>query len=159
MTAGDQRSFDESSVTVAVYNDYAEAQRAVDFLSDNKFPVHKVTIVGEDVRLVEHVLGRLTVLRAAGAGALGGAWFGLLIGLLLSLFAATAWLAVLVFSTLIGAIWGAVFGAIAHAMTGGQRDFSSIHALQAARYGIRVPPEDADAARRLLASLGAQNTA
>ena len=31
---------------VASYGNYAEAQRAVDYLSDNSFPVEKVTIVG-----------------------------------------------------------------------------------------------------------------
>ena len=53
----------------------------MDYLSDNKFPVHVVSIIGEDVRLVERVLGRLTGARAVGTGALSGAWFGLLIGL------------------------------------------------------------------------------
>ena len=157
MSAADLRSSDGGSVTVAGYSDYTTTQRAVDFLSDNKFPVHKVTIVGDDIKFVEHVLGRVTMFRAAGSGSLGGAWFGLLVGLLLGLFAGSSWLAVLVFATLIGAIWGAIFGAIAHAMTGGKRDFASVRALQAARYGIRVPVQDADAARRLLATLGAHH--
>jgi Heat induced stress protein YflT domain len=144
------------TVTVAVYSDYATAQRAVDFLSDNKFPVHEVTIVGEDIRLIEHVLGRMTILRAAATGAISGAWFGLLIGLLLGLFAESSWLTVLIVATLIGAVWGAVFGAIAHAVTGGQRDFRSVSTLQAARYGLRVPSEHVDSARQLLATLDAQ---
>jgi hypothetical protein len=140
-------------VTVATYEDYLTAQRAVDFLSDNEFPVDQVSIVGEDVRLVERVLGRWTVARAAGAGALSGAWFGLLIGLLFAIFVDTGWFAVILVATAVGALWGAVFGAVAHALTGGKRDFQSISGLVAARYLVRVTPEHADAARQLLAQL------
>jgi hypothetical protein len=138
---------------VATYEDYLTAQRAVDFLSDNKFPVDQVAIVGEDVRLVERVLGRWTVARAAGAGALSGAWFGLLIGLLFAIFVDTGWFVVILVATAIGAVWGAVFGAVAHAMSGGRRDFQSVSSLVAARYLLRVTPEQADAARQLLAQL------
>src|SRR3982074_1842363 len=92
MNASAPGRFDPAVEAVAQYADYAAAQRAIDFLSDNKFPVHQVTVVGEDVRLVEHVLGRLTTARAAGAGALSGLWFGLLIGLLVGIFTTAGWL-------------------------------------------------------------------
>src|SRR5215210_4945904 len=36
---------------IASYNSYAEAQRAVDYLSDERFPVERVSIVAEDLRL------------------------------------------------------------------------------------------------------------
>jgi hypothetical protein len=72
-------------VTVATYPDYRSAQRAVDFLSDRRFPVERTAIVGTDLRMVEQVTGRMTVLRAALAGLGAGAWFGLLIGLLFAL--------------------------------------------------------------------------
>src|SRR5215475_15541466 len=83
------------TVTVATYPDYLSAQRAVDFLSDNRFPVEQTAIIGTDLRLVENVLGRLTTGRAALAGAGTGAWFGLLIGLLFGLFSVSAWWRVL----------------------------------------------------------------
>ena len=54
--------------TVASYDDYADAQRAVDRLSDDGFPVEQLDIVGSDLRLVERVTGRLTKGRAAAAG-------------------------------------------------------------------------------------------
>ena len=56
-------------------------------MSDNKFPVHKVAIVGVDLRMVEQVIGRLSWGRAAGGGLLTGAWFGLLLGIFVSFFA------------------------------------------------------------------------
>ena len=143
----------EGAVTVATYDDYLTAQSAVDYLSDNKFPVDQVWIVGEDLRLVERVLGRWTVGKAAGAGALSGAWFGLFIGLLFALFArsATAWIVILLVAVAIGAVWGVIFGAIAHAATGGRRDFKSISGFEASRYRIEVPSEQAAAAQQQLA--------
>jgi ascorbate-specific PTS system EIIC-type component UlaA len=141
------------SVTVSVYETYAEAQRAVDFLSDNKFPVEHVSIVGTDLRLVENVLGRWTVPRAAGAGALTGAWFGLLVGLLLSIFSDSGWLGIIIVAVLIGAIWGAVFGAVAQAATRGQRDFTSRSTLQASRYAVMVAADEVDQAWDILSGL------
>jgi heat induced stress protein YflT len=42
--------------TVGSYDTYPRAQRAVDFLSDNKFPVERTAIIGSDLRMVETVL-------------------------------------------------------------------------------------------------------
>src|ERR1700744_515841 len=80
--------------TVARFDDYETAQRAVDRLSDDGFPVETLDIVGSDLRLVERVTGRLTKARAAGAGAVSGAWLGLLFGGLLARFTSVAWPAV-----------------------------------------------------------------
>ncbi|MFY1649615.1 general stress protein [Solwaraspora sp. WMMB762] len=139
-----------TSVTVASYPDYASAQRAVDRLSDNRFPVERTAIVGTNLRLVEEVTGRLTTGRAALAGAGTGAWFGLFIGLLIGIFAVVNWLGIIVTAVVIGAVWGAVFGAVAHAMTGGRRDFSSRSLLQASQYGVTVDAEYADRAHQVL---------
>lgn len=141
------------TVSVASYPDYASAQRAVDYLSDNKFPVERTSIVGTDLRLVENVLGRLTVGRAALAGAASGAWFGLFIGLLLGIFSNVNWFGVIIATLLIGAVWGAIFGAIAQAATGGRRDFSSRSSLQAAQYAVIAEAEVAEEARALLTRL------
>jgi hypothetical protein len=141
------------TLVVGTYPDYAMAQQAVDHLSDNKFPVDRTSIVGTDLRLVENVLGRLTVARAAGAGAASGAWFGLLIGLFFGIFSDSSWLAVLFTALIIGAAWGAIFGAIAHAATGGRRDFTSRSSLVAATYEVHAAADVADEARTLLISL------
>jgi hypothetical protein len=138
------------TVTVTSYDDYASAQRAVDFLSDNGFPVEKSAIVGSELRMVENVLGRLTTGRAAMAGAASGAWFGLLIGLLIGIFSASAWWRVLIAAIVIGAAWGAIFGGVAHAATGGRRDFSSRTSLHANKYALNVGEDHLDEARLML---------
>ena len=142
-----------ATVTVASYPDYASAQRAVDFLSDEKFPVERTAIVGTNLRLVENVLGRLTTGRSAMAGAASGAWFGLFIGLLFGIFAQSNWFGVLVAAILIGAVWGAIFGWAAHAATRGRRDFTSRSSLQASEYAVNAEAEVAEQARTLLVRL------
>ncbi|HWS39014.1 MAG TPA: general stress protein [Actinoplanes sp.] len=155
-TTGTSAGVTGPAVVVGTYPDYALAQQAVDHLSDNKFPVERTTIVGTDLRLVENVLGRLTVGRAAGAGAASGAWFGLLIGLFFGIFSDSSWIPILLTTVLIGAVWGAIFGAIAHAATGGRRDFTSRSSLQAASYEVHADTEVADEARTLLIGLNWQ---
>jgi hypothetical protein len=145
-------------VAVATYHDYPAAQRAVDYLSDNQFPVERTSIVGTDLRLVENVLGRLTTGRAALAGAASGAWFGLLLGLLLGIFSDAGWLGVILIAVAIGAVWGAIFGAIAHAATGGRRDFTSRSSLQASQYAVMVDADIAEQARQLLTRLNWQTS-
>ena len=54
--------------SLAVYDDYAAAQKAVDFLSDNKFPVEQCMIVGTDLKRIERITGRLTTGRVALGG-------------------------------------------------------------------------------------------
>jgi hypothetical protein len=147
-------------VTVGTFTEYAMAQRAVDYLSDNRFPVEQSAIVGTNLKLVENVLGRMTVGRAALAGLSSGAWFGLFIGLLLGIFLDGSWWAPVLAGVLIGALWGGVFGAIAHAMTRGRRDFTSTSSLQADQYAVMVTSEQAEPARQLLTRLNWQsNTA
>lgn len=143
-------------VPVGSYLTYAEAQRAVDFLSDNKFPVQKTSIIGSDLRMVENVLGRLTRGRAALAGAASGAWFGLFVGLLLSFFAepgANPFLVILD-GLAIGLVFGAVFGFVAHALTGGRRDFTSRSGIVASRYEVQADADVAEDAKNMLIKLG-----
>ena len=47
-----------------------------------------------------------------------------------------------------GAVWGALFGVIAHAMTKGERDFSSVMSLRASRYDVSVDADHVAEAER-----------
>jgi membrane-associated protein len=141
--------------TVARFDDYESAQRAVDRLSDDGFPVENLDLVGSGLRLVERVTGRLTTARATGAGAMSGLWAGLLIGILLGLFTAGhSVIAVIVTAAAVGAAGGAAFGYLAHARTRGQRDFSSVRALTATHYDLIAREGTVDRARRMLGDAG-----
>jgi hypothetical protein len=141
---------------IATYDTYIEAQRAVDFLSDEQFAVENVSIVGSDLKMVERVTGRLTRGRAAAAGAASGAWFGLFVGVLLSLFATktgTSGFALIILALIYGAVFGTIFGFVGHALSGGKRDFTSRSKIVSSRYEIVVVWAQADKAREVLARL------
>ncbi|SDO33890.1 general stress protein [Geodermatophilus sp. DSM 45219] len=138
-------------VTIARFDSYAGAQHLVDRLSDERFPVENVRIVGNGIRSVEDVTGRLTKGRAALYGAGMGAWWGLFVALLFAIFTiGPAWWGVLVTTVLIGAVFGAVAGFLGHLATGGRRDFSSVTGLQAAEYEVQVDAGRYEEAVRLL---------
>ncbi len=140
---------------LATYDTYAEAQKAVDFLSDQGFPVQHVFIVGSDLRMVEDVMGRLTHTRAAAAGAASGAWFGLFVGILLALFAAPdqGTLGLVAAGLFYGLLFGAIFGFTGHAVTRGKRDFTSRSKIVSSRYEISCTWAEADRGREVLARM------
>ena len=140
--------------TVATYDDYAQAERAVDFRSDQGFPVEHVAIVGSGLRTVEQVAGRLTTGRAALAGASQGAMIGLLFGLLFGLFFdGPEFFGVVLYGLGLGAVFGAVLGAVGQAAQRGRRDFASFRTMQAASYEVQVTHEHSARAKQLLAEL------
>jgi hypothetical protein len=141
--------------TLAVFDDYESAQRAVDHLADRDFPVERVSIVGRDLRYVEQITGRTTIGTAALLGALHGASLGALFalsfGLIFTFSSPDPALALLVlYGTLAGAGLGAAFGAMAHAARGGERDFASARTLTANRYELVVDADVADRAEEML---------
>ncbi len=137
---------------IGSYPTYAEAQRAVDYLSDREFPVQQVTIVGVDLMQVERVTGRLTWPRVLGGGALTGAWLGLFIGLVLGFFSPSPW-GSLIAGLLAGVFFGLITSGLQYAMARGTRDFSSTMQLVAGRYDVLCDPQSAEQGRDLLARL------
>jgi hypothetical protein len=134
---------------LASYQRYEEAQRDVDTLADQDFPVTDVEIVGSDLRLVEVVTGRLTTSRAALAGAGTGLWVGLLIGVIISL--GTPYLVgPMLWGLFWGAVFGAILGALGHLAWRGTRDFSSTRQLTAGRYDVLIPQGLLTQAQRVL---------
>jgi hypothetical protein len=107
---------------VASYESYPEAQRAVDYLSDRRFPVERVAIVAEDLRFVEQVTGRMGYGQAALQGAGLGALIGLIFGFFLGLFSFFNPLVSAIYLAIIwliyGAIIGLIVGLIGHALSG-----------------------------------------
>lgn len=139
--------------SLAVYDDYAQAQRTVDFLSDNKFPVEQCMIVGTDLKRIERITGRLTTGRVALGGLLSGVWLGLFVGLIFSLFTDESVLGVILSTVLIGALFGVIWALLGYALTRGQRDFSSVTQVVATRYEVLVEHKVAAQARELLTQL------
>jgi hypothetical protein len=139
--------------SLAVYDDYAAAQKTVDFLSDNKFPVEQCMIVGTDLKRIERITGRLTTGRVALGGLLSGIWLGLFVGLVLSLFADNNFLATVLATVVFGAAFGVIWALVGYAATRGQRDFSSVTAVVATKYEVLVEHKSLTQARELLTKL------
>jgi hypothetical protein len=136
---------------VGSFATYEEAQRAVDYLADNEFPVGDVTIVGVDLMLVERVIARLTWGRVLGSAALSGIWMGLFVGALLTWFSTNTGGAPLVVGVVAGVLFSMVFAAISYGLTRGRRDFASSSQLVAGRYDVLSQPRNAERAKEMLA--------
>jgi hypothetical protein len=142
---------------IGSYDSYSEAERAVDYLSDNGFPVERVAIIGSDVKLVEQVVGRLNYGGAALRGAGSGALTGLLIGWLFAVFnwftPLLAAFTLVIYGLVFGAVIGALFGLVMHALQRGRRDFASVRVMTPTRYEVVADDEVADKAKTLLATM------
>ncbi len=139
--------------TVGRYTAYLDAQKAVDYLADNKFPVERVSIIGNDLKTVERVTGRLSYPRVALASAATGAWFGFFVGLILTLFGDGEPYTSLISSIALGAMFWLLFGVITYAFQRGKRDFTSTSQVIATSYDVIVDPSVAGDARRTLQQL------
>ncbi|MBO1266755.1 general stress protein [Arthrobacter cavernae] len=139
--------------TVGSYASYLDAQKAVDYLADQQFPVQLVSIVGNDLKMVERVTGRLSYPRVAMSGALSGMWFGLFVGVMLSFFAPAGGAFSIVTSVLMGAAFFMLFGIVTYATQRGKRDFTSTSQVVATNYDVIVAFEASQEARRLLHQL------
>jgi hypothetical protein len=137
--------------TIASFETYAEAQSAVDALAKAEFPVKELAIVGTGLTSVERITGKLTWGRAAGAGALSGAWFGTFLGLLFFIFAPSpSSVGILLSAVLIGAGFGMIFSVVSYSVNRRRRDFTSVAQVLATRYSIIAEAAHVERARQIL---------
>jgi hypothetical protein len=139
--------------TIGNFQSYLDAQKAVDFLADSKFPVQRVSILGNELKTVERVTGRLSYPKVALASAATGAWFGFFVGLILMLFGDGETYLSIVPAMALGAVFWMLFGVITYAFQRGKRDFTSTSQVVASSYDVIVEPQVAGEARRLLGQL------
>ncbi|MGA8258046.1 MAG: general stress protein [Nocardioides sp.] len=139
--------------SLAIYDDYEAAQKTVDFLADEAFPVENCMIVGTDLKRIERITGRLTTSRVALGGVASGAWLGLFVGLIFALFTEESAVTTIVSTVLFGMLFGVIWALLGYAMTRGQRDFQSVTQVVATRYEVLVEHKVAAQARELLAKL------
>jgi hypothetical protein len=145
----------EYPLSLGTFDKYEQAQKAVDVLSDNGFPVENCLIVGTELRQLERVTARLTWGRVGLGGALSGLWLGLFVGLIFSLFnPPTSAFALLLATALWGVLFGLIWSLVGYAFTRGTRDFSSVSQVVATKYEVFVEHKFAQQARELLATAG-----
>jgi len=144
-------------VSLGMYDDYAQAQRLVDHLSDQGFPVENVSIVGTGLKSVERVTGRLTRKKLAAAAAASGFWMGLFVGVAFAIFSQQGQLGFLITTPLLGALFGLIWSQLGFraATRYGARDFSSISQVVASHYEVLVEHKLAASAHELLSRMPA----
>ncbi|SEQ97859.1 general stress protein [Microlunatus flavus] len=141
--------------SVGIYNTYDDAQRAVDYLADEKFEVQNLAIVGTDLKSVERVLGRRNWGTVIASGVQSGLSTGLLVALVLLIFtpAGASFLALFAVALGIGIVLGIAFSALGYALSRGRRDFTSISQTVATKYEVLCEHKVAAQAREMLQNL------
>ena len=141
--------------SVGIYNTYDEAQRAVDYLSDEKFEVQNLAIVGTDLKSVERVLGRRTWSTVVAQGVQSGLSTGLLVALVLLIFLPQpgSFLPLFLVALGIGIVLGIGFAALGYALSRGRRDFTSVSQTVATKYEVLCEHKVAAQAREMLLKL------
>jgi hypothetical protein len=142
---------------LGTYDTYAEAQGIIDRLARAEFDVKSLAIVGNDLKTVERVTGRLNYGRAAMRGAASGGWFGLFLGFALFIFTPDATLPFLVAAVLFGAGFGMLAGIVSYAFTRRHHDFTSTHQLMATNYQVLINPALTASAQQALAKAPAES--
>jgi hypothetical protein len=139
---------------IATFDNYADAERAVDYLADQQFPVNRLAIVGRDLELVEQVTGHmnygLAALRGATSGGLVGALIGWIFGVFSWIHPLIAGLVLAFYGLIFGAVVGALIGMLLYAMQRGRRDFATVTTLQPRHYDIVADVGVAQRALQLL---------
>lgn len=140
--------------SVGVFATYPAAEKAVDYLADNGFPVGNLAIVGTDLRTVERVIARKTWRTVLGQGAMQGASTALILFLLLWLFVPGANVIALLISAVAFSIFVSMgFAALAYSVSRGARDFTSVQQTVATRYEVLCEHKVAAEAREMLAQV------
>jgi hypothetical protein len=135
---------------LGTYESYHEAQQVVEKLAKSDFDVTKLAIIGNELKTVERVTGKLTYGRVAVGGAASGAWFGLFGGVLLLLISAGSNFGYLLAAILIGAGFGMLFGIVTYGINRRRQDYTSTHQVVASSYQVIAPSDTIARAQELL---------
>lgn len=138
--------------TVASVRDYEAAQKTVSKLIAAEIPARDIAIVGQGVRTVERVTGRLGYAAAARSGAINGVLIGLLLSAFMVLGTPDAPIQLFVGFVLIGVALGMILSLVTYAVVRRRRDFASVMQLSAEHYEVTVQGTSLAKARQVLGS-------
>ena len=138
--------------SVGVYQTYADAQKVVDYLADQNFPVANLAIVGTDLKLMERVTGRRTWGTVLGQGVMSGLSTGFIVAIFMMILMPNPnFLGQLLTALIIGVLIGLAFSVLGYLLSRGQRDFTSVTQTVATKYEILCEHKFAGQARELAA--------
>ncbi|KAA9154279.1 hypothetical protein F6B41_02480 [Microbacterium lushaniae] len=136
--------------TLASYPTYEAAQKAVSTLIAAEVPARDIAIVGQGLRSIERVTGRLGYATAARSGALNGLLLGLLFSFIFVLGTPTVAISVFLGVLLVGVAIGMLFSLVTYSIVRRRRDFASVMQVTADRYEVCIVPASLAKARQTL---------
>lgn len=158
---GRMRGFEPVIPGGEVIGDFPKYQDAVSFVNhlvEHDFPAQEISIVGNQLKTVERVRGKLSYARVALTGAVTGSWLGLLIGILFgpALTVSESGEPVLVPGDLMGAVLigagiGMLLNVVRFSLNSAKRTFLSTSAVMAESYEVVVPSALSGQARQAAA--------
>ncbi|MGB3413155.1 MAG: general stress protein [Microbacteriaceae bacterium] len=137
---------------IVKFDDYEAAQQAITKLAQADFPVKAAMIVGEGLKSIERVTGKLNYARVALSGASTGIWLGLFFALVTVVIDPVNISGNLVIAALlVGTGVGAMIAVVFYSLNKRRREYTSVMQMVASSYSVQVSPEYAGKARTILA--------
>lgn len=138
---------------VRQFTNHDDARSAVDKLARMGFPVRDLVIIGNDLKSVEAVTGKLSYGKIALQGLASGAWAGLFIALIFALLGGSeATTQTYIVPVVIGAGFGMLFNVVVYAYSRRRKEFTSVTRVMASSYSIISLSGNAQRANAILNS-------
>ena len=147
-----QANSTDTGEIVASMRDYEAAQKAVSQLIAGEVPARDIAIVGQSVRTIERVTGKLGYAAAARSGAINGVLLGLFLSAILVLGNPEVPIQLFVGFVFIGVAVGMLLSLITYAIVRRRRDFASVTQFAADHYEVTVAAGSLAKARQVLGS-------
>jgi len=147
---------------VASFPSYEAAQKAVSTLIAADVPARDIAIVGQGLRSVERVTGRLGYATAARSGAINGVLLGLLFSAILVIGTPSVPIQAFVGVIFVGIALGMLLSIITYSFVRRRRDFASVMQVVADHYEVTIATGSVQRARQVLgrqANVGEQTAA
>jgi len=141
--------------TVANFPTYEAAQKAVSSLIAADIPARDIAIVGQGLRSIERITGRLGYASAARSGAVNGILLGLLFSAILVIGSPSVPIQAFVGVLFVGIALGMLMSIVAYSFVRRRRDYASVMQVLADHYEVTVAQNSVQRARQVLGPLSA----
>ena len=141
--------------SVASFPKYEAAQKTVSRLIAGDVPARDIAIVGQGLRSVERITGRLGYAAAARSGAINGVLLGLLFSAILVIGTPSVPIQAFVGVIFVGIALGMLLSIISYSLVRRRRDYASVTQVLADHYEVTVAASSIHRARQVLGTGGA----
>ncbi|WP_292825755.1 general stress protein [Microbacterium sp.] len=148
------QSVDDLGQNVDSFPNYEAAQKAVSRLIAADIPARDIAIVGQGLRSVERVTGRLGYATAARSGAINGVLLGLLFSAIFVIGTPSVPIQAFVGVIFIGIAIGMLLSIVTYSFVRRRRDFASVMQVVADHYEVTVAADSVQRARQVLGKPG-----